>query len=437
MELTLFGYIFLPVCILSLFLPVRYLFAVTVFSCIFQVTFIALDGQRTLDAWPLACLFLIFRNFSTSSLWYDLRQDEFVRCVILFMIFTVCATLLFPHLEWNIPQSFNLDGGVRTISFQEAHIRGIGYVILFFCSLYFIYKNRVKYSNNFTENIFITSVITVCLIGLWEFTSKTTGTHTFPYTFFYNNPWVYGERGYMQGFNTGDLMRLNSTFDEPSYCGGFLAASFWAIMAMDKMKYKWLCILVGLTLILNLSGTGILSFFAGVPIFLCLKNKWKYILWMIIAGLIIGIIVYELDYAENIVNMVMDKKDSNSGFIRSVATWYSWEVFVKTWGIGVGLGGVRGGSFLLTMLASLGVIGTFLFGRIYYYLFKHSEAQNKWLTSFALVLLVAQTLALPDFTFPSMWMYFFMATALLPDYKLTKRNGSVYQDRQTCSGDIS
>ncbi|MDR3128920.1 MAG: hypothetical protein LBU03_01505, partial [Tannerellaceae bacterium] len=60
-------------------------------------------------------------------------------------------------------------------------------------------------------------------------------------------------------------------------------------------------------------------------------------------------------------------------------------------------------------------------GRIYYYIFKHLEEHNKWLTVFALVLLVAQTIAVPDFTYSTMWMFFFMAIALLP----FKNTGSI------------
>jgi hypothetical protein len=418
MEITAFGYIFLPICVLGLFLSKKYLFAVTTFACIFQTTYVfiySLAGPRALFTWLLALLFFIVKSFSLSSLWTDIRKDGFLQRLTFFAVFAVLATLLLPHFQWDIQPGFDMlaFGEKRTLSFGGAHVRHIVYVGLFFLSLYLIYKNRAKFSSDFVEKIFVAAVIAVCVIGLWEFLSKSTDSHTFPYTFLYNNPSFYGERGYMQGLGKG-LWRLNSTFMEPSLCGGFLAASFWAIMTMEKLRYKWLCILVGLTLMFNLSGTGVLSFFAGFPIFLLLKNKGKYVLWMLIVGLLLAVIIYEMDYFEKIIYMLTNKKDSGSGIVRGAAAWYSWEVFVETMGIGVGMGGLRGGSFLLSMLATLGVVGTFLFGRIYYYIFKHLEEKNKWLTAFALVLLVAQTIALPDFTYSSMWMYFFMATALLP-----------------------
>jgi hypothetical protein len=135
---------------------------------------------------------------------------------------------------------------------------GMGY-ILFFLSVYCAYKNRVKISDKFTKKIFVTSIIVVVLIGLWEFTAKTTGIIDFPYDIVYNNAWY--SQLYMQ--KAGDLMRLNSTFLEPSYCGAFLSASFWAIMVVDDVKYKWLCIPIGIALMFNLSATGMVSFVFG------------------------------------------------------------------------------------------------------------------------------------------------------------------------------
>lgn len=277
MEITPLGYIFLTVYFLSFFFPVKYLFVISIFSCIFQASsvfnFTLAGGARGLPPWIIGSLFLIIRNFSFSSLWRDLRKKRFIQYITFFVVFAISASLLFPHFGWNIQQpDFDMITGIkRSISFGMGHITLISYVLLWFLSIYSLYRIREKIPNDLTEKIFIVSILTVCVVGLWEFTSKTTGTNSFPYRFFYNNP-GYAQL-YMQGAGS-DLMRLNSTFVEPSFCGGFLAASFWAVMSMDKLNYKWLyIILIGLTLILNLSGTGIVSFLVGIPVFLYLQNK--------------------------------------------------------------------------------------------------------------------------------------------------------------------
>jgi hypothetical protein len=205
---------------------------------------------------------------------------------------------------------------------------------------------------------------------------------------------------------------------EPSYCGAFLAASFWALMITENPKYKWLCVFIGIALILNLSGTGTVSFLFGnfVYLSLCFKsnNRRKYILSFIIVGLSLVLIISEIGYFENIKSMLVNKKDSSSGIARSAATYFTWEIFLQTRGIGIGLGSVRGASFLVSMLASLGIVGVVLLYRIYSLIFRNMEYKNRWILVFILIVLIGQIIAIPDIAYPIMWMYFFMATALLP-----------------------
>jgi hypothetical protein len=303
--------------------------------------------------------------------------------------------------------------GGRDITFGFGHISQISYVVLVTLSMVCIYINRSRISDDFIERVFVLSIVFVVLIGIWEFTAKTTGWIDFPYNFFYNNTWY--SLLYMQGSGGRGVMRLNSTFPEPSFCGAFLAASFWAEMASKNTQHKWLCISIGIALIFNLSGTGLLSFIFGFFVYLLYFGISKrYIFPLLVVGFLLFVIVFGIGYTEHIVSMLMDKKDSGSGIERGAAADLSWELFLQTWGIGVGLGSFRGSSFLLTMLASLGIFGFYLLCRIYVYCFRHIEAQNRWLLVFTIVVLVGQCLAIPDIAYPIMWMYLFMGVALLP-----------------------
>jgi hypothetical protein len=165
---------------------------------------------------------------------------------------------------------------------------------------------------------------------------------------------------------------------------------------------------------LNLSGTGIISFIIGFILYSYIKGL-KRILWLIPIAFILIYTINVTGYFEFIENMLANKADSQSGISRSTATDFTFKLFLKTLGIGVGLGSHRGGSFIIDLLASLGIIGTFLFYKIYSYLIKKSfYNQNLWLFNFAIVLMVAQFIAIPDFSFSIMWMCLFMATAMLP-----------------------
>jgi hypothetical protein len=186
-------------------------------------------------------------------------------------------------------------------------------------------------------------------------------------------------------------------------------------MVIDDIKYKWLCIPIGIALIFNLSGTGMMTFISGFFIyaFFYLKNGIKYIISFSIIALSLIWIISEMGYFGNMESMLMGKKDSVSGIQRGAAAYLTWEVFLQTWGIGVGLGSVRGSSFLLSMLASLGVIGVFFLYRIYAY-FGNIDIQNKWVIVFSSIVLIGQCIAIPDLTYPVMRMYLLMGATLLP-----------------------
>jgi hypothetical protein len=286
----------------------------------------------------------------------------------------------------------------------------MGYILVFL-SMYCVYKNRTKIPRVFTNKVFIVSVFIVVFIGFWEFTAKTTGVIDFPYEIIYNNAWY--AQLYMQG--AGGLMRLNSTFLEASICGAFLSASFWVIMVFDNIKYKWLCIPIGIALMFNLSGTGMVSFIFGffIYVFFYLRNGRKYIIQFLIIGLLLVWTISEMEYFENMKSMLMNKRDSFSGLQRGAAAYLTWEVFLQTWGIGVGFGSVNGSSFLLSLLASLGIVGVCLLYGIYAY-FGNIEKQNQWIIMFMSVVFVAQCIAISGLTYPTMRMYLLMAAALLP-----------------------
>jgi hypothetical protein len=431
-EITLFGYVFLVICLLSLFLP-KYLFAIVIFSCIFQtasvLNFVVTGKIVGIPPYIVASMFFILKSFPFYSLLVDIWKDKFVQRIIVFATFTVSVTCIYPYLwegsnvHLTIESNSVLDMiryGRRSLSFSIGQISQIFYIILLFLSTYSIYRNRGKISRGFIKNIFVLSIIIVILIGFWEFIAKTTEWINFPYDFLYNNSWY--AQLYMQG--AGGLMRLNSTFTEPSCCGAFLSASFWALLILAGSQYKCLCIFVGIALILNLSGTGMVSFLFGFIVYVSLyfKSGKTYILSFILVGLLLIWIIHEMDYFENIISMLVNKKDSTSGAVRGAATYLTWNVFLQTWGIGVGLGSIRGASFLVSMLASIGVIGVLLLYRVYSYLFRKIDNENQWILIFILVVLVGQCIAIPDINYPIMWMYFFMAAALLPQNLVRNKN---------------
>jgi hypothetical protein len=443
MEITFIGYIFLFVYIIGIFLPVKYLIAFVIFSCIFQSTaIINITGvEKGVMPYAVASIFLILKSVLTRTLVLDIKHDSFVRLVTIFMLFSVTASIILPiiwdgiriHNELRAALYAGLKG--EQLHFSIRNTAQCCYAIVNLLAICCIHKNCSRIANAFIVKTFVFAVVTVLIIGFWEFTAKTTQKISFPYLFIYNN--VGYTQGYLQLALDG-IMRLNSLFLEPSYCGAFLSASFWAMISIDSKKAKALCLVIGLALILNLSGTGMMSFLAGFILysFVCSRK----ILWFALLLIPLALIISEMGYAGYISEMLTTKTTSTSGKVRGEAASFAWDLFLHTKGLGIGLGSFRGSSFILDMLVGLGVIGVLLFYRIYSHLLKSLMAdQHVWLFVFGIVLLIAQCLAIPDFAFSIMWMFLFMATAILPKNILDRTNMiscnnrlAYEQDREYC-----
>jgi hypothetical protein len=396
--------------------------AFVIYSCVFQSTAIINLSEKGFLPYVVASIFLILKSLPTLNLLLDIKRDAFVRLIVIFVLFSVSSSIILP-IFWNgiIVYTESIDlmvvFGGEPLHFGVRNIIQCCYVIVNFLTIYCIYKNRSKISNEIIVKTFIITIITVLIIGFWEFTAKTTQLISFPYLLIYNN---IGYRELYLQTTLGGLMRLNSLFLEPSYCGAFLSASFWAIMSIDSIKRKvLLCVLIGLALMLNLSGTGMLSFFAGFILYSYLRRSK--ILWLVPVFFALALIVSYMGYGRYISEMLLSKADSTSGIHRSTAAFFTWDLFLYTKGLGVGLGSHRGGGFILSTLAGIGIIGTFLFYKIYSRLLKSAiSAQHIWLFMFGIVLFVAQCLAISDFSFCIMWMCLFMAAAVLPQKSYKK-----------------
>ncbi|HCQ75919.1 MAG TPA: hypothetical protein DIV44_03840 [Leeuwenhoekiella sp.] len=129
-------------------------------------------------------------------------------------------------------------------------------------------------------------------------------------------------------------------------------------------------------------------------------------------------LIYTLPYFEFITRLISEKTDSQSGKVRSSTIAYSINLFIETYGVGVGLGSHRGASFLTATLSTVGIIGTYLFFKFYRKIMLVVLALSKLNRNymvvfyFGTVLLFAQILAIPDLSFTPFWMWIFTAILL-------------------------
>jgi len=187
----------------------------------------------------------------------------------------------------------------------------------------------------------------------------------------------------LTGEEMGGLVRISGTFPEASAFAGFTLPLFAFCLNLWIVGYRPrlagpLAIATGTSLLLSTSGTAYASF-AGYMIVLlfsrpafvarsAVARKWR--MWAMVAcagGLGILYVTLFLPEIANAVTQffsltVGQKAGSGSGIERMSWNMQGITNFLDTYGIGVGLGSIRASSFLVVVVANLGVIGVICYG---------------------------------------------------------------------------
>jgi hypothetical protein len=113
--------------------------------------------------------------------------------------------------------------------------------------------------------------------------------------------------------------------------------------------------------------------------------------------------------------MTVDKSEGMSYLSRVAADQESFAMFTDTYGIGVGLGSSRPASLLMTLLSTVGIVGTALFAMVLYHiarLFPGRRAPSPLQMSFwSLAGLLVASMGVPDINRPALWALLIMVPA--------------------------
>ena len=369
--MTLFGLFFVSICFIGWFKPVKYLFSVVIFSCVFQAAAVFNVGTSGIPPYIVADFFFITKVFLGGS-FLKQNQPRFFKILLFFVVYSVILSFVMPFVFDGV--GVIVPGETNDNDLAQGEILG---------RLSFSSKNMIQIA------YLVINTLTI---------------YYFPDSFFYSN------EGYAQYWLQG--LRLNATFAEPSYAGAFLASSSWALIYYGKLKK--LLFFVLLALVLNMSGTAIMAFMiTGV---FCVLFSSKMRIPCLLGCFLLYLLAYLMSYDTLIGEMVLSKSDSISGLARMGAVTYTIGMITDTYFIGVGLGSHRCFSFLTNLMSAVGFIGFFLFFYFIWALVKPilDKDSKKYasIVIFGLVLFVAQCVAIPDFSFPIMWMWIYLSVIL-------------------------
>ena len=434
MQVTIFGIIWLPILGAAMFLPLRYLASLVVFSAIFQAASVLNVGTKGISPF-----FISQAMFSLCALVrikvLPARIPRWAVVLLVLIAFAILVTLLAPLLfkgtlvyvpDQGIDEAAMYGGS--PLSYSAGQLAQCVYLLVNVVTLGLFYFAGRLLDWRLLWRVFMFSLWLVVFIGLWEFSSKIIG-YPFPSDFFYSNPGV----AQLSDQLTFGIDRLNSTYTEPSNAGAVLAAFFWMTMMSSQMSYLALILILG-TLVCTVSGTGVAALLAGMVYRVSSKYGVSILLVLalfLFAGLILS------GYAEILLSLLSIKFESHSGVSRLTADVYAFELVPKTFGFGVGLGSNRPSGLLAYVVSNLGVIGSGLWGGfVFLFLFdahrcklpyKSDVARRRSLIMYVVVILAGQAVSVPDLNLMSTWVCLFVIAAMLGSNDSISR--PVAQDR--------
>ncbi|HEV7741036.1 MAG TPA: hypothetical protein VGO65_01320 [Pseudolysinimonas sp.] len=231
----------------------------------------------------------------------------------------------------------------------------------------------------------------------------------------------------MPGYSYATPERLSGTFYEPSVLGLYLvaAACYFGVRLLrgpaprTRIAAILALGLVVLEFIANASGTALLGLVvvaaAGAAVLLVralrlpAKGSAKVGVspWAIIGGtgvLALGLTQLPLLY-DLTVGSAERKASSFSYLARGLANERSWQIFLETSGLGVGLGSHRPSSLFFLVLSCLGLVGTLLLVVLVIVALVAAARSEAIAAGWALVgVLVSGVIAVPDLSVPLIWV---------------------------------
>ncbi|HTL40305.1 MAG TPA: hypothetical protein VL294_02385 [Pseudolysinimonas sp.] len=225
----------------------------------------------------------------------------------------------------------------------------------------------------------------------------------------------------MPGYSYATPERLSGTFYEPSVLGLYLvaAACFFGVRLLRgpapraRVSAVIALGLVAIEFVANASGTALLGLIvvaaAGAALMLLrlLRTPRMGVSpWAVIGAtgaLALGLTQLPLLY-DLTVGSVERKASSFSYLARSAANDRSWQIFLETSGLGVGLGSHRPSSLFFLVLSCLGLVGTVLLVVLIAAALR-SAARTEPAAGWALLgVVVSGVIAVPDLSMPVIWV---------------------------------
>jgi hypothetical protein len=304
----------------------------------------------------------------------------YARVLSVFVVLCVSSAFILPILFKNLPVDVARAGVASHRQIPLAPLRwspsnggqAVYMILNFFVVLELIRKSQNEaFPATLTKAMALAGIL-AAVVGLFQVACAQTGLRFPAWLFNTNIAW-----GHATEQSVGGFKRMSATFVEPSAAGGFFASwmvfelTFAITSSRTELKH-WLFATIATTaLFLTASSTGFIV--AGVTwsVSVLQMSALLFVRGIVrirkvaaIIGAISGItlvLLFVPGVLELLNAILFDKQTSDSAIDRGATLGRALDVFIRTWGLGAGLGSNRAMSIAFYALSNLGLAGTLMF----------------------------------------------------------------------------
>jgi hypothetical protein len=315
-----------------------------------------------------------------------------------------------PKFGLDDPSRYPLHFGLNNVAqavFVAWHI-ATAYAILF-----------IRYSALTTRRMYIFAFYLALLFIYAQSFCSLTGL-PYPDSALRNNPGY----GIVELTTTFHGVRCPGTFTEPSVAGAFVVMYCVGFLAEYLTgKGGFFRVILSLLAIGMIASSGALvALVICLLAFAILHSPFRYpwyikirqmkrialITFLVVTPVVLALVVSP-SYREALIGLTVSKGETGSFANRTASDLYGLQLFVQTYGLGLGLGSNRVSSLLTTLLSCVGLLGTLAFGMFYFKLFANLPDEYAWLKWAAFALLLNMCIDISDVTIPILWIPIFLA----------------------------
>lgn len=390
MSIPITGVLLIPLGLILAVAPWRYCLAgLMVFAMMSPAAVVNAGNFGLQPGYYLALLLLgrttvqVAANRFTLNGFVISRMQPLLWLLALVFLVLFIALCFFQTVE-TLPGSSGFKSGMtHPFRLARENYTQAFYLILNLCLIYAMAHNGARQKTaalaQLWDRALVCGLVFAVLVCLWQFMSLY-GAMPFPADFFYSNA------GYPRADSQSmvGLFRINGPFEEPSTLGytftGYLLCAWGRYGERPTGATVAMIAACIFCMLVSTSTTA----FLGLFLFFCfasfdvmtgrtrlLPRKGEMTSGFILALAVIAVVLLGFMVAVaanwaaiNIIlqNTLFNKTGSTSFQQRSFADDLAMQIFVKTHGVGIGLGSHKANSLLLTLLSNTGLVGVLLFG---------------------------------------------------------------------------